>query len=178
MNGYLSAMRSYAAFRGRASRAEYWQFTILTFIIVFVALVLDNAVLSGPDSRSHPFAGLVVLAHVLPGLAVSVRRLHDTDHSGWFLFINIIPLVGLVVLLIWACQAGTPGANQYGPAVTPALPLPETAGAPTIAPTGQPVRRDVIAEIERLAQLRASGNLTEAEFTAMKARALAEGASA
>lgn len=178
MNGYLSAMRSYATFRGRASRAEFWQFTILMIVVVFIALVVDAALISGPTSRSQPLAGLVVLAHVLPSLAVTVRRLHDTGHAGVFLFINIIPLVGFVVLLIWFCQPGTLGPNQYGPAVTPALPLPESAAAPAIAPSAQPVRRDVIAELERLAQLRASGSLTEAEFTAMKARALADGAGA
>lgn len=175
MNGYLSAMRSYAAFRGRASRAEYWQFTILTCVVVFVSLAIDSALVSGPNSRSHPIAGLVVLAHVLPGIAVSVRRLHDTDHSGWFLFINIIPVVGPIVLLIWTCQAGTPGPNQYGDTVVPTFQQPEVAGLASPTWGGSLTRRDVIAEIERLAQLKASGSLTEAEFASMKARAIAEG---
>ncbi len=178
MNGYLSAMRSYATFRGRASRAEFWQFTVFMVVVVFVALVVDAAFVSGPESRSHLFAGLVVLAHVLPSLAVAVRRLHDTDHAGWFLLLNIIPLVGLVVLLIWACQAGTPGPNQYGAAVVPSLVPAPPLGAPGVGAVAPPARRDVLAEIERLAQLRASGSLTEAEFAAMKARVLADGAGA
>lgn len=115
MNGYLTAMKSYATFRGRASRAEFWGFTVAMSVIVFVALVIDSAFVSGPNSKELPFAGLVALAHVLPSIAVAVRRLHDVDRSGWFLLINIVPLVGFVLLLVWACEAGTRGANQYGP---------------------------------------------------------------
>lgn len=172
MNGYLSAMRRYAGFQGRASRAEFWQFTVVMTVVVIVALIIDAALISGPDSTAHPLAGLVVLAHILPSLAVSVRRLHDTDRSGFFLFINLIPLIGVVLLLVWACEAGTAGANGFGPDPRGGSPQP-VHGQPMAS--GQPARRDVIGEVERLSQLKANGSLTDAEYEAMKAQALGRG---
>lgn len=83
MNGYLGAMRRYGSFRGRATRSEFWGFSVMAVVVIFVALVIDSTYISGPGSKSAPFAGFVVLAHLLPTLAVSVRRLHDTDRSGW-----------------------------------------------------------------------------------------------
>ena len=129
----------------------------------------------------------VVLPHVVPWAALMVRRLHDMNQPGaWALaalvpygFIVPFPLVGLV---IWGSQPGTPGPNRFGPdplgrepqpaprQAGPAATAPLAAGSPAI-----PARRDVIAEIERLAQLRASGALTETEFEVMKAQALGQG---
>jgi uncharacterized membrane protein YhaH (DUF805 family) len=62
-----------------------------------------------------PISSLVSLALFLPGLAVSVRRLHDTDRSGWWVLLFLIPLIGAIVLLIWYCSRGTPGGNRFGP---------------------------------------------------------------
>lgn len=181
MNGYLTAMKRYATFRGRASRAEFWQFTVIAGAIFFVAFVIDSAFISGPDSKAQPFAGLVALAHVLPGLAVAVRRLHDVDRSGWFLFINIIPLVGFVLLLYWACEAGTRGPNGFGPdprghtaglAGATGAAIVTSAAATTPA---APASRDVVGELERLATLHSAGRLSDAEFATLKARALNAG---
>lgn len=172
MSGYLSAMGSYARFRGRASRGEFWGFSILTTIIIFVALVIDAVYISGPGSEEHRFAGLVTLLHLLPTLAVSIRRLHDTDRSGWLLLINIIPLLGVLLLLVWTCQAGTAGPNRFG-----LDPLGGRATPFGVEPTmvASPVTRDVIAEIERLAQLKANGALSASEFEILKAQAVGRG---
>lgn len=169
MTGYLSAMGSYARLRGRASRGEFWGFSILTTIIIFVSLIIDAAYISGPGSKDHPFAGLVILLHLLPTLAVSIRRLHDTDRSGWLLLINIIPFVGVVLLVVWGCQSGTAGPNRFGmdPLGGRATPY---GFEPTLA--ASPVPRDLIGEIERLAQLRANGSLTDAEFETLKSQAV------
>lgn len=180
MNAYLSAMKNYAVFRGRASRSEFWLFTLATTLVVFVALIIDIALISGPDSKEHIFTGLVVLAHALPSIAVSVRRLHDTDHSGWLVLLNLVPLVGPIMLFVWACQAGTPGANPFGPDPRGgfASPPPGASISGALA-NGAQARvappRDVIAEVERLAQLRANGSLSQAEFEVMKAQALGGG---
>ena len=172
MNGYLGAMCRYGSFRGRASRVEFWGFSVMAVVVIFVAIVIDATYISGPGSKSAPFAGLVVLGHLLPTLAVSVRRLHDTDRSGWLLLINIIPLIGTLLLVIWACEAGTAGTNRFGPDPQSGRATPfdyEPISSPRPAP------RDLIAEIERLAQLKASGSLTEAEFEVLKAQALGRG---
>ena len=141
MNGYLSAMRNYATFRGRASRAEFWQFTVIMGVIAFAALIIDAAFISGPNAKAAPFATLVILAHALPTMAVSVRRLHDVDRSGWFLFINLIPLIGFVLLLVWACEAGTRGPNDFGPSPLDivAAPLGGRASVSTTAVTAPPL---------------------------------------
>jgi len=177
VNGYLTAMQSYVTFRGRASRAEFWQFTVIMGVIVFAALVIDAGFISGPNTKEAPFAAIVILAHALPTIAVSVRRLHDVDRSGWFLFINGIPLVGFVLLLVWACEAGTPGPNQFGPnPIGAAVPV----GGLLVARTGtvpampQP-NRDVVGELERLATLHNQGRLSDSEFATLKARALNAG---
>ena len=109
----------YATFRGRAGRAEYWYFNLF-YILISFALVSAFFVLNAADEGSAvgmAFLGLTVLvslAFMLPLLAVLVRRLHDTGRSGWFYFLGLVPLVGPIVLLVFFCQQGTPGPNQYG----------------------------------------------------------------
>ncbi|UZE49813.1 DUF805 domain-containing protein [Rhodopseudomonas sp. P2A-2r] len=169
MNAYLNAMRKYATFAGRATRAEYWLFMLVLFGISAVALVLDAAV-SSPFSQSTIFIGITYLVHFLPNLAVTVRRLHDTGHSGWWVLV-------CPVALFFLCLQGSPGANAYG--VTPAGQLNdrddgrERGGRATVGPLTQ---LNLTEELERLAQLRANGSLTDTEFDVMKARLLAKGA--
>lgn len=87
--------KKYATFEGRASRSEYWWFFLFTFIASTAAGIISPTVYA-----------LFSLAVLLPSLAVGVRRLHDTDRSGWFLLLWIIPVLGWIVLLIWAIQDG------------------------------------------------------------------------
>lgn len=85
----------YATFDGRASRSEYWWFFLFTFLGSIAASMLGETL-----------SGLFALAVLLPSLAVGARRLHDVDKSGWFLLLWFIPLIGWIVLVIWAAQAG------------------------------------------------------------------------
>jgi uncharacterized membrane protein YhaH (DUF805 family) len=110
MSWYLAVLRNYAGFDGRARRTEYWMFALVNFIIDFVLYILAIAV--------HPLIFLVILydlAVLVPGLAVACRRLHDIDKSFWWILIGLIPFVGGIILLVFACLPGTPGQNRYGP---------------------------------------------------------------
>ena len=109
MNWYLAVLRNYTGFSGRASRTEFWMWTLVNFIIGVVLYILALAV--------HPLLFLVIvydLAVLIPGLAVSFRRLHDTDRTAWWLLIYLIPLIGAIVLLVFFCMDSTPGDNRYG----------------------------------------------------------------
>jgi uncharacterized membrane protein YhaH (DUF805 family) len=112
-----SVLSQYVGFTGRARRSEYWWFALFTVLVSIVASVLDNALgLTFMDGSSNGFIGLVVsLALLLPTLAVAVRRLHDTDKTGWWLLIGLVPIVGAIVLIVFFVIDGTPGANRFGP---------------------------------------------------------------
>lgn len=109
----------YVTFSGRAARPEYWWFQLFYLIVAVIASALDAT--TARDSGLSPFTSLATLAMLLPLLAVSVRRLHDTDRTGWWLLIGILPLIGEIVLLVFFCQRGTEGANRFGVAATPAI---------------------------------------------------------
>jgi uncharacterized membrane protein YhaH (DUF805 family) len=114
----------YAEFKGRAARPEYWWFFLSYLILVVVLSFL------GSFGRALSF--IVWLAYIVPLLAAGVRRLHDTDKSGWWLLIGLIPLVGTIILIVFLATAGQPAANQYGPPPGGAggtmLPPPPTPG--------------------------------------------------
>jgi uncharacterized membrane protein YhaH (DUF805 family) len=112
-----SVLSKYVGFTGRARRSEYWWFFLFTILVSIVTAVLDNALgLNFVDGSSTGFIGTVVsLALLLPGLAVAVRRLHDTDRTGWWLLIALVPVVGAIVLIVFFVLDGTPGANRFGP---------------------------------------------------------------
>jgi uncharacterized membrane protein YhaH (DUF805 family) len=110
MNWYLAALKKYAVFSGRARRKEYWMFFLFNIIISFVLGVIEG-VAGGPGV----IAGIYTLAILIPGIAVSVRRLHDISRSGWWLLIGLVPFIGAIVLLIFAVQDSRPEENQYGP---------------------------------------------------------------
>ncbi|MDQ1680802.1 MAG: hypothetical protein QOI42_1661 [Frankiaceae bacterium] len=106
-----TVLNKYATFTGRASRPEYW-FWVLAVVIVTIVLEILTAALK---TIGLVLLVLFSLAVLVPGLAVAVRRLHDSDKSGWFLLLGLIPFVGGIVLLVFMCLAGTPGPNRYGP---------------------------------------------------------------
>lgn len=108
MEWYLGVLKQYAVFRGRARRKEYWMF-ILFNILVALALAVVGALI-GNMLLSHLYS----LAVLVPGLAVAVRRLHDTNRSGWWLLINLIPLVGVLAFLYFMVCDGERGANRFG----------------------------------------------------------------
>jgi uncharacterized membrane protein YhaH (DUF805 family) len=108
MNWYLHVLKNYANFSGRARRQEYWMFFLINLII--------SLVLTFIEIKMHIFGVSLLynLAVLIPSLAVAVRRLHDTDRSGWWLLIGLVPLVGAIVLLIFFIIDGTPGNNRFG----------------------------------------------------------------
>ncbi len=104
----------YATFVGRANRPEYWYFYLFTTLAAIAALIVDLALFSGEAEPIFPLTIILYLGVFLPSLAVSVRRLHDTDRSGWWVLIAILPIVGPIVLLVFFCLRGTLGPNRYG----------------------------------------------------------------
>ena len=109
MNYYTAVLKNYAGFEGRARRAEFWQFALFNFIALVVLLVIGLVI-------HFPFlAFLYDLAVLIPSLAVAVRRLHDTNRSGWWILIGLVPIVGPIVLLVFTCLDSQPGPNQHGP---------------------------------------------------------------
>jgi uncharacterized membrane protein YhaH (DUF805 family) len=103
-----SGFSNYVNFSDRASRSEYWFWSLFSVICTIVAYILD-ARIGLPVTRS-----LFELATFLPSLAVGVRRLHDLDRSGWWMFLFLIPLIGAIVLIVWFCTQGTDGENRFG----------------------------------------------------------------
>ena len=148
MNGYLTAMRKYATFSGRAARKEYWMFALVVFVIMIVCFIVDpllgiyvlqdtfktstSADINGNvlASQQHDGIGiltlLMYLVHLIPGFAAAIRRLHDGNKSAWFILLAFIPLVNFYFLYLLIVQ-GTTGTNRFGPppagAAPPALPV-------------------------------------------------------
>lgn len=195
---YTNAMRNYAIFRGRASRSEFWSFYAVYMLAAIALALLDQSYFGTVREESGIITLLFGAVHTLPGIAVQVRRLHDINRSGWWILINLTG-VGILVMLIVATLKGTDGSNSFGTepgsiddemsgrsagpthhrrhaaepsfdrhAVSPLLPH----SAPSASVRGP---ADLIGDLERLAALRASGGLTEAEFEVMKAQALSRG---
>jgi uncharacterized membrane protein YhaH (DUF805 family) len=114
MNFYAaikSAFSQYATFSGRASRSEFWFFYLFLVIASFVAASIDALVLNNQNSY---LTLILFLATLIPLIAITTRRLHDTDRSGWWQLLSFIPLVGAIILIIWLCTASTPGSNRFG----------------------------------------------------------------
>ena len=110
-------MKKFATFSGRASRPEFWYFWLTCFLVNFIFNVIVQLV--GPESAASNIVaivqGLFGLAIIIPHIAVVVRRLHDTNRTGWWFLIVFIPLIGAIILLLWLASAPTPGTNMYGP---------------------------------------------------------------
>ncbi|WP_405429614.1 DUF805 domain-containing protein [Micromonospora sp. NBC_00617] len=110
-----SVFSQYVGFTGRARRSEYWWFALFSILVGIVTAILDNALGLTFEGGSTGFIGLVAyLVLLLPSLAVAVRRLHDTDRTGWWLLIGLVPLVGAIVLLVFFVSDSKPGANRFG----------------------------------------------------------------
>ena len=115
MNWYVAVLKKYVVFSGRASRKEYWMFFLFTVIFSIVAIVLDNVLGIAIQGLSYgPIYIIYALATLLPSLAVTVRRLHDIEKSGGYIFVALIPIVGGIWLLVLVCTKGTVGSNAFG----------------------------------------------------------------
>ena len=110
MNYYIEVLKKYAVFSGRARRKEYWMFVLYNFIISFVISFVAAFV-----EALFFLLYLYMLAVFIPGIAVAVRRLHDTNRSGWWWLISFIPFIGAIILIIFLAGDSQPGGNRYGP---------------------------------------------------------------
>jgi uncharacterized membrane protein YhaH (DUF805 family) len=108
MNYFLECLRKYAIFDGRSRRKEFWIFTLVIITISIIKNIFDSAII-------NLLAGICWLFLMVPWFAVSVRRLHDTNRSGLWYFINLIPLVGQIIFFIFVSQDSQSGDNKYGP---------------------------------------------------------------
>lgn len=114
MNWYLIALKKFFVFSGRARRKEYWYFVLFSIIIIFLLAIIDDASgLGGPNIISTILQVFMFLI-MIPGFAVTVRRLHDIGKSGWLCCVVLIPF-GNIWLLITLVTAGQKGPNKYGP---------------------------------------------------------------
>ena len=101
--------RHYVDFEGRARRSQFWYFVLVYFVIALVLSILQQIVGLG-----YLLSGLLGIALLLPNLSLGVRRLHDTNKSGWWILIGIIPILGWIALIYFYCQPGTAGSNTFG----------------------------------------------------------------
>lgn len=114
MNWYLAVLKKYADFSGRARRKEYWMFMVMNFIVGCIVSFL-GWIVGGTDGLiTVSLPGLYTLFVFLPSWAVTVRRLHDTNRTGWWILISIIPAIGFLVMLIFTLLDSDPNTNAYG----------------------------------------------------------------
>jgi uncharacterized membrane protein YhaH (DUF805 family) len=107
-----SGLNKYANSSGRASRSEYWYWSLFALLVDIVSMGLDALIFPGAE---WGVIGVITgLGLFLPGLAVSIRRLHDIDRSGYWILIALT-IVGILLLIYWACVRGTDGDNDFGP---------------------------------------------------------------
>ena len=102
-----TCLKKYFIFEGRASRSEYWWFQLIVTPSYFISTVLENEI-------SYIFLGITIFT-LIPAISAGVRRLHDTNRSGFFLLISLIPFIGGLVLLFFLIPEGTKGKNRFGP---------------------------------------------------------------
>ena len=112
MHWYVDVLRKYAVFEGRSRRTEFWMFVLINAII--------QAILNGVQRAADSWvlwliSGLYGLFVLIPGIAVTVRRLHDSNHRGWWWWLWIIPVIGWIWLIVLLCIDSTPGPNRFGP---------------------------------------------------------------
>ncbi|MBF0709152.1 MULTISPECIES: DUF805 domain-containing protein [Bacillales] len=109
MNWYLKVLKNYVNFQGRARRKEYWMFTLFNVIFSIVLTIVESLADISPFLTS-----IYSLFIILPSLAVTVRRLHDTGRSGWWVLIGLIPLIGSIVILVFTCLDSDVEENRFG----------------------------------------------------------------
>ena len=112
MQAITSGFQNYVNFSGRSQRSAFWFWNLFAILVSIVAGTIDYLLF--PHMDFSPLQSLAGLALLLPGLAISVRRLHDLDRTGWWLLL-VLTIIGYIVLLAWFCMRGTVGSNRYGP---------------------------------------------------------------
>jgi len=116
MNWYLKVLKNYVGFNGRAQRAEFWYFTLFNFLAVLALTFVDALIGTySAEGGLGLISSIYLLGVMLPGIAVAIRRLHDTNRSGWWYLLILVPLIGAIVLIVFFVQDSSPGTNEYGP---------------------------------------------------------------
>lgn len=116
MNYYIEVLKKYAVFSGRARRAEYWYFSLFSLIVSLILGFVDGATgMYSPETGIGTLGLIYTLAVLIPGIAVTVRRLHDTGRSAWWLLIVLLPLLGVLILLVFMVLSSDEDENSYGP---------------------------------------------------------------
>ena len=110
MNWYLAVLKKYFEFEGRSGRQEFWMFVVFNIVFSIAASIIDSIL-----GLSYVFSSLYGLAVFLPGLGVSVRRLHDIGKSGWMVLVSLIPIAGIIWLIVLWAKEGDMSNNSYGP---------------------------------------------------------------
>jgi len=115
LSWYLEVLKKYAVFDGRSRRSEYWYFVLFNFLIS-TALTLVDLGIGAYNKKANVglLSTIYGLAILIPSIAVGIRRLHDTNRSGWWLLIALIPIVGTIVLIYFLVLDSDAGENQYG----------------------------------------------------------------
>jgi uncharacterized membrane protein YhaH (DUF805 family) len=115
-NRVLSCVtKNYANFKGRAPRSEYWLFMLAIYVLAFVLGAIDGLLGTfDPFLNIGAFSGIATLVLLIPIVSVHVRRLHDTDRSGWWFLISLIPIIGTIWLIVLMVLAGSPAVNRFG----------------------------------------------------------------
>lgn len=117
MKCYLGALKKYAVFGGRSTRKEFWCFVLLNLVAYYLLWIVDVSI-DFPASKEKGYVGMLgstfTLAIIIPTVAVSVRRLHDTNRSGWWFLLGLIPFIS-IVFLVFMLQDSQSSENQYGP---------------------------------------------------------------
>jgi uncharacterized membrane protein YhaH (DUF805 family) len=119
-----SYFQNFANFNGRAPRSAYWWVFLFNVLVAAVLAIADNVLgiaytLQGPNGPMSmgygPIYTIYLVAVIIPSIALSVRRLHDRDTSGWWFLLVFIPFIGAIILFVWFCLKGTEGDNRFGP---------------------------------------------------------------
>ena len=112
---FLEPIKKYAVFEGRATRKEYWLFTLFYLVVgIFLGFIDLSNGSSVADTDFGVLSGIFALGIIVPSIAVAVRRLHDTNRPGWMYLISLIPLIGFIWLIVLLCFASDKGTNRFG----------------------------------------------------------------
>lgn len=115
MKWFMAALKKYADFSGRARRSEYWYF-VLFYVLIYIFLAFMDGMVGSVSAGMQIglLSGLFALIMLIPSISVGVRRLHDTGRSGWWLLLSLVPIIGAIVLLVFAVQDSQASQNRFG----------------------------------------------------------------
>ena len=115
MNWYIKVLKQYVVFSGRSQRKEYWYFFLFNILALFLLVFIDDAVGTlNPETGQGLISTIYMLAVILPYFGVGIRRLHDTNRTGWWLLLGFVPIIGPIVLIVFFCLDSNQEENKYG----------------------------------------------------------------